>query len=330
MRERYSVGINQKLLANIILLNKPLKKYLSHISANTVKFLKENKILYEIGFKEPRIKRNNEWWKDHIRRTEQLKAIKEVTLLSEKLGIDILIVKTFKPFNYAPDDIDVLLIDSNALEDLINIMTNEYDYFVRKVGTPEVTLRRIVNNTFVDVDIHTKMGAGPYEYIDKHYLWKRRKKLNFDKFSINIPNPIDELIITAAHSVMKELQVLLADLLHLVNFTKHYNVKNAIRTAKKLGLTIPLYILITLVEKITKSETIKERPYKKKNPNRDFIRILSNPKTFPCKVHPLLIGLAYKENIKHRIRNHGIKAIKELSRIASSKGTGILMRYIGL
>ena len=80
------------------------------------------------------------------------------------------------------------------------------------------------------------MGAGPYEYIDKHYLWKRRERRDFDGLFISVPNPTDELIITATHSIMKELQVLLADLLHLVNFTKQHDIINAVQIAKPHSL----------------------------------------------------------------------------------------------
>ncbi len=72
---------------------------------------------------------------------------------------DTSLLKTFKLFPYVPDDADILIIEINLMSDLINELKKR-GYFIRKIGTPEVTIRKVANKTYVDLDIHHKVVAG--------------------------------------------------------------------------------------------------------------------------------------------------------------------------
>jgi len=253
------------------------------------------------------------------RRIAQRKSIIEVAELAEKLGIRILVVKTLKPFDYVPDDVDILIIDDEDFQSLVNVLL-ERGYFMRKKGTPEVTLRRIVSNTFVDLDMHAKMGVGSYEYVDKHYLWKRRVYRKLDGKNIATPNDIDELLITAAHAVLKEFTVTLADIMHvrsLALFNRKV-IHEATLQAKYIGLSKSLKYLLDLAYQ-TFIHSFKI-----------YGRCRVDALNFPHKVPIPVIINAYLEHLRYRFKIHRLRPIKELLKTPSSKGIAIVLRYIGL
>jgi len=299
------------LIVRSLILGRPLN--ISYVEPEIISIAKINKVLYQLGLYDERIHRYDEWQELHRRRAEQRQAIAEIATIAETRRIDLMIVKTFKPFDYVPDDIDVLVIDENTVEDLIQELMCR-GYRIRKVGTPEITLRRIANKTFVDIDIHDKLGAGFYEYIDKHYLWRRRETVEIDGARIAKPNPVDELLITAAHAVLKELRIILADVLHVAISSKNGVLREALMQSRKVGLLKALRFL-ERVSALALQMSKNEREIELK---------------FPLNVPPHVIFMAYLENLKHRVEIGGMKPLKELVKTPSSKGIGILLRYVGL
>jgi len=299
------------LIIRSLVLRKPLN--VGYVESEIISIAKINKVLYQLGLYDERIRQYNEWQELHRRRLEQRRAIAEIATIAETKRIDLMIVKTLKPFDYVPDDVDVLVIDENSIGDLVQELMRR-GYRIRKIGTPEITLRRIVNRTFVDVDVHDKLGAGFYEYIDKHYLWRRRETVEVDEARIAKPNPVDELLITAAHAVLKELKVILADVLHVVASSKDAVLREALRQAERVGLSRALRFLekvSALALQISEGEC--EIGLK-----------------FPLNVPPHVVFMAYLENLKHRVEIEGMKPLKELAKAPSSKGIGTLLRYVGL
>jgi len=303
-----------KLIIESIVERKPLK--INHIPPDLIYFAKVNKVLFLLGHYDDRIRKTSEWIVIDKRCREQLKTIIEVVELAEKLGIEILIVKTLKPFRYAPDDIDILVIEENNLCMLLDSLRKR-GYILHKKGTPEVTLRKIVNGIIIDLDVHTKMGAGSYEYIDKHYLWKRRIYKNVSDRKITTPNEVDELLITAAHAVMKELMIRLADVAHVLFLDKSI-IEKARQQSMIIGLSRALKALIT----ISYSSIRYSSCYNHLN------KLLYS--SFPVKVSLQTIISSYQENFMYRLRTHGLKPVSELIKMPTLKGTSTLLKYIGL
>jgi len=306
---------------HIVIRSIILKKLieLEHIPKALIEYARENKVLYVLGLYDDRVRKTEAWMELKRRHIAQKESIIEVMELAEKLGIRVLVVKTLKLFNYVPDDVDLLVIDDENLQLFVDELL-ERGYFLRKKGTPEVTLRRVTSNTYVDLDIHTKMGAGPYEYIDKHYLWQRRVYIKLDYGDIAAPNDIDELLITAAHAVLKEFKVTLADIIHVLSLPSLNKkaIHEATLQAKGIGLSKPLKYLLRLAYQ-TALPSLKERK------QHDI-----NTSEFPCKVPMPIIVSAYLENLRYRLRAHRLRPVKELTMIPSSKGIRALLRYIGL
>jgi len=306
----YSTRVS--LIIRSLVLGRPLN--ISYVEPEIVSIAKINKVLYQLGLYDERIRRYDEWQELHRRRAEQRRAIAEIAIIAESRRIDLMVVKTFKPFDYVPDDIDVLVIDESAIGDLLQELMRR-GYYMRKIGTPEITLRRVVNRTFVDVDIHVKLGAGFYEYIDKYYLWRRREIVEVDGAKIAKPNPVDELLIAAAHAVLKELRVLLADALHFIMASKNTILQEAREQARKVGISKTLRFL----------ENISVITLQLSKDERRSIKL-----EFPLNVPPHVIFVAYLENLKHRVEIEGTKPLNELVKTPSSKGIATLLRYVGL
>jgi len=300
-----------------LVLRKPIE--LDRIPKTLVEQARKNKVLYALGLYDARILKTGTWLELEKRRNAQIRSIIEVMNFAEKLRIRLLIVKTLKPFEYVPDDVDILIIDDEHLQIFVDALLKQ-GYFVRKKGTPEVTLRKVDGGTFVDLDIHTKMGAGPYEYIDKHYLWRRRVYGRLGDEDVITPNDIDELLIAAAHAILKEFTVTLADIIHIVSliFLNKRIVYEAISQARYTGLLKPLGYLLSLAYQ-TLAYSLKELKQ----------HGITTPK-FPCKVPMTVVASAYLENLRYKLKVRRLRPIKELLKIPSSKGIGTLLRHVGL
>lgn len=305
--------IYSKLVVEALIKKKPLK--IDYIPIDLIKFAKINKVLYLLGLYDERIQHFLEWQELEARRKEQRKAMAEVATIAEEHHIDLMVVKTIKPFEYVPDDIDILIINNDTLNTFINKLLRK-GYFLRKKGTPEITLRKVIGNTFVDLDIHTKMGAGTYEYIDKYYLWRRRTYTVINDTKIIIPNMIDEFLITVAHAIIKELILIIADTLHVISLNKRMR-EEALKQAQKIGLYRATKFIINIANK-----TLSIIPRNLYNHLDTII--------YPYHVPMPIITSVYIENIIHRLKVHGITPLKEIVKIPSSKGIAILLRYLGL
>jgi len=294
-----------------------LLRFVSEVASknnlNLVKWAKMNKVLYLLGKVNSDIQRHWRWQEQRKRYYLYLKVIPNIIQFLNSLGIRGLIVKTIKPFEYVPDDIDILIIngDSEALETVVQEL-KRLGYFVRQRGTPEVTVRTYINGMYVDLDIHTKMAAGPYEYIDKYYLWRRRKYLDINGVKVPIPSEPDNLIITATHAIMKEFKILLADILHYLYLDESI-VREASDISKSLGLSTALQYLIYLAKR-----TIMQIIARRALP------------VFPSKIPVHVVLSSYLENLNVRLVNQGIQPLKEIFLFPSSKGIGHLLKYIGI
>ena len=273
---------------------------------------KRHKVLYALGFYDSRIHGTDIWCELDKRNKVHEEVIVNISELANKFGIRLLIVKTLKFPGYIPDDIDILVIDDPKplIEELL-----KRGYFIRKIGTPEITLRTYVNNLYIDLDIHRRMAAGAYEYIDKYYLWSRRIYRKVMDVEVPTPNKIDELLITAAHAVLKELQITLSDIVHYMYHIVHTScfVRSVIRQAHTLGLGKPVSLLTHLSKSLLRSALL----------DKDVLEL-----KFPVKVPPQSLLGGYIENIKFRVCRQGLRPLSEFFRFPSSKGISRLLEYI--
>ena len=303
-----------KLIVKSIIEKAPLR--IDNIPEDLIAYAKKNKVLYLIGSYDKRIRNLREWCKLNRKRKEQYKTIVEVVQLAKDLGLKILIVKTLKPFNYVPDDIDILTIEEEDLQTIMKYLIQK-GFIIHKKGTPEITLRKTMSGITIYLDAHIKMGAGSYEYIDKWYLWKRRAYKRIINEDIPVPGEVDEILITAAHAVMKELRITLADVIHIISSNKHIIGEARLQSAR-IGL---LHAFNTLLRTayVLLAYTFNL------GINREHLYL-----KFPMRVPMISILRSYKENLIYRLTRQGSKPLNELIRIPTLRGPAALLRYIGL
>ncbi len=280
---------------------------LDHIPYELVLYAKKNKVLYQLGLFDDRVKSFWEWRELDRRWKAQLDALKSVSRLTSE-GVEVLVIKTFKSFNYVPDDIDLLVINKDDMGYVIEYFKKQ-GFSLLKKGTPEITLRKLYRGTFVDLDIHDCVAAGHYRYMDNNFLWRYRTRYCIDDIEVYTASPCVDLALVAGHSVLKELYILLSDIYHVYRLwiTKRQVVERAIVLSKRIGLYKPLSILINEMYRV-------------------FFR--REKLVYPYKIPYQHIIASYIENLEYRIGREGLSPVKELLLTPGSKGIKLLFKYI--
>jgi len=264
-----------------------------------VKSLLRNKVLYLAGLINEELRHTEEWRELSRRRKLQLDALKEFAEVAESLGVRYVVIKTFKLFPYVPDDVDILILDHDRINDLV-VELIKRRYKVRSKGTPEITLGKTASKTYVDLDIHHKIAAGEYIYYPTQLLWNNRRKITIDNVELYTDSWEDECIITMAHAVMKEFEILASDLLHTL-------------LCKNRGL-IKLEHLVKTGHIMTYKIFLKLQRL-----------IISNNIGLPYKVPLWNVATLYTYHINHRMRYEGLKPVYELIRFPKAKGINKLL-----
>ena len=270
------------------------------------------------------------------RKEGQREAIGELLQISDALGIEFMVVKTLKPFNYVGDDIDLLVSNNHSLKLLINALRS-HGYFIRKVGTPEIIVRKYILNVPIDLDIHHQLSAGYIPYISARDVWNKRIKKKIDGYEVYAPAPMHEMLITVGHSLLKELRMTLADFYHLLIVLKNLKLDDLYHEAAKHGLGNALRIFISVANRFHKYFYHEEvivginRECVKFIDIHDTIirhRILKLKYDMPY-VYPIeLLFLAYADKFKHEVSERGFNAVLDFMRTPSAKGINLILDYL--
>jgi hypothetical protein len=243
--------------------------------------------------------------------------------LAKKHNIELVVVKTIKPFIYVGDDID-LLVEKSQYKQLIKLLKIELNLKVEGWGPAETTLYKYVKGVNLMVDVHYKLAASSISYVNTKNVLKSKYliKVRHNDVDIKLPIPSIEYstLITAAHAILKELRINLADILDI-----HYRLRELksrerlIKLAETEGLTSTLNLteqyLKTLIGGSTNTSQILlsnvENNYPPYKPN-----LLEITK---CYIEKITKGLQNKQNTLNEIIKLPLTNIK---------GIGIILRYI--
>ncbi len=296
-----------KAIIESLIHHRPLQ--VDNITSKLVSLAKKNKILYELGLIDKRLQSTWEWRELDLRHKKHMETLEIIARASIETSARIIVFKTFKSFNYVPDDIDILVLDKRSIDRVIEYF-RRHGYSIHKPGTPEITIRKVVDGTFVDIDVHRVVAAGTYEYIDSSVLWLSRNKLYINDLFIYTPSIEVDLVLCAGHSVLKELFILLSDLYHIYMLSRNRPdvVLRAIELSRYLGLYNALMIQLKLVYRIF------------------YMRSLDA--ILPYRIPYIHIVKSYHENILYRLKYNGLKTIKELLLIPGSKGFKIAFKHL--
>lgn len=180
------------------------------------------------------------------RREKQIESAKLLLNIQETSGINLIFFKTFRPFNYIPDDVDVLLRDEASLNFLINTLKKE-GYFLLKVGTPEVVMRKVEKGTYVDLDIHKRLAVGSLDLFEVESLWRNHA---YEMIELgdgyNAPKLSEdyEVVREAAYSLLKDFNLSIAGLYLGINamMNRDLVVIEKIAVEENFSLHLHLYM----------------------------------------------------------------------------------------
>jgi len=259
----------------------------------TIRALLKNKVLYLAGLINNKLQNTEEWKELERRRKLQRTALAEFINIAEKVGARYVVVKTFKLFPYVPDDVDILILDKHMVNDIVAELAKR-GFKVRSKGTLEITISKVANKTFADLDIHFKMAAGEYEYYPHEVIWQNSKKMEVDDIKLNVASWEDECIITLAHAIMKELEVLASDLLHVMICEKKGYIKREL--LKSTG-HVKTYEVFSKIRQ----------------------RVIQNSEVLPYQIPLWITALTYLHNMNYRINAGKLKPVRELMEFPKAK-----------
>ena len=317
-----------------------------HVDQNfleqAIEFAARNKVLpifYErclqLGMRLP--KRAELLMRDlHRKRRAQLKAIEQLLEICEMNDIKFMFIKTFKPFNYIPDDIDLLLYRRSDLNILISLLRKE-GYNILKLGTPEVVMRKIENGTYVDLDIHTSIAVGYLELFKSDNVWQNQVYMSIGEgYKVPVLSEDYEIVREAAYSLLKDFMISITGLYLAIHAMMKKNIDNIRRIANEENLLLHLDLFLG-TSQLTAQELFVlriESPWQlEKDLSKMLLKLISSdfyrkrdlPYLFPLPV----IAIAYAAKVGTEIYlNKNLKALIQLIKQPSSKGIGHLLRYL--
>ncbi|MEM1660990.1 MAG: nucleotidyltransferase family protein [Candidatus Bathyarchaeia archaeon] len=253
---------------------------------------------------------------------EEIKRISRA-MISE--GVNFVFIKTITVFPKDLADIDILVYGKDDLTIVENILKN-FGYSKRKKSQEQHlwSLRR--NNVIVDVELHTTIAAAGYEYYPKDLIFRNPVELD----DVKIPSPLNSILLNIAHCVVKDLYVTLADLLDFYLTMSKYDIDSnqLIRFAKDIGLSIPMYLFLYLIE------VFNEESYEKINhlTQYSFLRrifVSTDWTRMPLRPSIITLILSYFEITAIKLKYKPlIKVLRELLSLPQGKGIDTLLYYI--
>jgi hypothetical protein len=245
------------------------------------------------------------------RRAAYEEVSQQLLELATKAHIDLLFIKTLRPYPYVGSDIDVILLSDGELSGFVEIL-DAYGYRVLETNKHEITLETKLNGEPCLVDVHNDISAAGLVYFDKRLLWENKVKVNMRGHNAYIPSPEAELVLLAAHTVYKELSVTLADFLHAVHLVKRVDWAKV--SALVRGQDLPLAFSAFAHAANAINDLLYDTPLKPSPlysgvlssgesrigalTNRDFLTKLAVPYYYSSMV----VAVAYLDKFRHNPR----------------------------
>ena len=151
----------------------------------------------------------------HCSRLHRLiEVLVEICKLFDKKGINYVIFKTLRPYPEYVADIDVLNAGSrNNYRKIVEVL-KESGYLLMEEGAYCTTFRDYKTRfkTELMIDVYDEISVGHLIYLDKHKLnhYIVEKELPVGQV-VRVFSPEAELLVTIAHSVIKENRFILAE-----------------------------------------------------------------------------------------------------------------------
>ncbi len=266
-----------------------------------------------------------------LRKQKQIESAKLLVDIQEKSKIGLLFFKTFRPFKYIPDDIDILVQNEKDYNILINAIQKE-GYLSLKIGTPEVSFRKLEDGTYVDLDVHKRLAVGSLELFNVEQLWQNQA---FEEFELSAGykalklSEDYEVVREAAYSLLKDFNLSIAGFYLGLNALLNRNLEVIEEISVKnnfvFHLNLYLALVYTLAVKFYGAEA-KERlkSYLPENSASllPLCRNLKVPYPYPFTV----ITWAYLSKAIGEIsHSRNVQVIPQIMKQPASKGISVIL-----
>lgn len=269
----------------------------------------------------------------YIRRKQaRLEAAQLLARIQKQHGIKLMFFKTFKPFNYIPDDVDIL-VNEDSLSGLVELLKPE-NYFILKIGTPEVTLRKVGNGTYVDLDVHKHLAVGYLDLFDVEKLWRKHayETVIIGGYPALKLSEDYEVVREAAYSQLKDLHISISGLYLGINALKNRDLKKIEEIADQENFSLHLNLYLYLVYRIAcklfgkeAQETLHYQPKLQTTRLMKFCKNLQAPYKYPIPI----ITTAYLARAYMEIdKNKNLAVVPQIIKQPTSKGVSVLLNYI--
>lgn len=146
---------------------------------------------------------------------EHLRIIAEELSLK---GLGYYIFKTVKPFAYDMTDIDLLFVNRKEMLFAAKLLIEKHKFKPISKGTYSISLRKTVGDLDIDLDLHTKIAAGTFEYFIISDIKKQLGgEIGYMRNGLNLLRPELELCVIVGHAFYKDFTISLANILHFMH-----------------------------------------------------------------------------------------------------------------
>lgn len=149
-----------------------------------------------------------------------LNAMCDVCNIFNSLNIDYVIFKTLRPYSEEVADIDILCLgDRDEYEKMINVVAGKgYRLMERSFYCTTFEDPRYRFGTEVMIDLYSRVSVGPLVYLDKGLLKSHVVMVDAGSCRVRTLDPVAELLMLMAHSIIKEGRYILAEYLSTLHF----------------------------------------------------------------------------------------------------------------
>lgn len=226
----------------------------------------------------------------------------------------------FKTFNPVPKDladVDILLRDSESLE-IAEKLLAKLGYRRRKIGLEQHLWSIIKSGVTVDIELHTEVAAASFIYYPKDILFKRSEWCA----DIIIPSPLDSLLISVAHAVIKDFFVTLVDVLNFEVTVRQYKIdlNRLFDEAARYGLKLPLEVFFNMMHPLNSDM------YKKRRASR---LLSTRVDKYPLRPGIPAVLLAYLPLTVSKLKRESVKEVfNQVVHLPSGKGIDFFVKFL--
>lgn len=186
------------------------------MSCSKTDFLKNNELLYYVTRDSNLISKYEEM------KNRTVDYFLQISNVFKKYNLKFFLMKTFRSYPYADDDMDLVLVDRSKVAEYTGalkeagftfkwnssiIRESKKRFYVRKDSRGETMLPII--------HVHFTVSWNGIDFLDPEKVWRRLKTVELNGVEIPVPSVEDELMIMAAHTIYENTYITGGELLHI-------------------------------------------------------------------------------------------------------------------